>query len=399
MMKDNVLTRFLKNLFRLSPPPAGPSPCPTEDELALFAAGETRSGALPERLQDHVARCPDCLEQVLTLRRLTGQSGPLRVRRPALAWLGQPSWRPLAAAAALVAVAGLLYLGGVSFQKFSEVGQPELTGRIAKSDLGLSEPVEPSTADAPAAAEKTPPAGTGSPVAKTRSPEPPAPVSGAPAEVRSAGGAGPTGRFAPETTESDDKSLAAPPAAPQLVPSASLRTAPPEPPKAELEASSQDQDELAVREDSRLEFAPAPAAPPSGSQVAGEGKKAQPTPHSAPAPALAKEESGKGGRRSKTNETGAVQEKDQAAREDLAPLLASICSGREPAAEKIRWQGRTFWEIRGYLVQTDLCLAEPLPPIRRAGRSAVEAIRQWPGYRPEWRGIWLIQNGEAFLFQ
>jgi len=378
-MKDNALSRFLKNLLRLARPTGSPLPCPAEEELALLAAGEMRPGAARERLEDHVARCPVCLEAVLTLRRLTGQDGPLLARGSALAWLRQPAWRPLAAAAAVLVLAGLLYLGGVSLQQVSQIPQFQESGRLTPTDLPPEASVAPPAAGG---IEKVGPAAPSEPKAAPP-PGRPAPASAAPrakgeAAVKDSPGEGfapepvvPLGEARLETEERQDSDKSkqagqpadqvanAPAAPPEVTPVIRQATAP-------SGGGAKTEDELAAAPASRLAARPEPA-PPAPDQG-----------------------------RNRAHETTADQ--DKLARRESSPsaLLASLRAEAE-GMPVIVWGGRTFRQVRGYLVEEVLCRPGPCPPARVAASQEQREVRGTPGFDPAWRGVWLLQNGEAVL--
>ncbi len=93
----------LKALYRERTEPATRDACPTADEMADLAAG-ARSAADRERLTGHLAACSACADEFRVLGELRPVIDGAARPRPAF------DWRYLAAAAALVLVAGLAFV-------------------------------------------------------------------------------------------------------------------------------------------------------------------------------------------------------------------------------------------------------------------------------------------------
>lgn len=116
-MRHEALLQFYRSLWRLFQRPAVPG-CPDENGIARFAEEGSRAPGLTRREIRHIWRCPVCMEQVLTLRRLLGQ--PAVLPAPARSgWLLHPALRPVAAAGLVILLVAALYFGSIPWQSRS----------------------------------------------------------------------------------------------------------------------------------------------------------------------------------------------------------------------------------------------------------------------------------------
>ena len=381
-MNPRALEKFTRSLLGLLGGTKPERDCLDEATLAALATGERLPLRERRRASRHASRCPACMEKLLLLRELEGRaSEPLFQPGPAR-WAWSPAWRPLASAAALALVAGLLYLGGVTFQRLSVREAPELAKVPA--------------VEAPAGTPSAPPA-------ETRAA--PAPATTA-ADRRRAEGFAATG--AKGGGAAADKKEAAVPGVVGGIQPLTL---------AEREAEAETPTEE-TKKAHRDEFAPEPAAPapaaPSDlarNQAARDHEKdeavvqsrlAEPSPApAAAAPAgseqkmnmAAREEGGAPAR------TAAKPERAKRERPDLPGRLAALCRAAAPDDPEVHWMGKTFRRVRGELVEEGACEALGRRPVDYARPEDAARFRRSPGYDSAWRGIWILTPDAILLIE
>ena len=327
------------------------------------------------------------MEKLLLLRELEDRASEPLFRLVPARWAWSPAWRPLASAAALVLVAGLLYLGGVTFQRLSVREAPELA-RI---------PTTQAPADVPAA-----------PIQELKV----APESAAPAadRGRAEGFAAATGSKGGGAA-ADKKETAVPGVVGGVQPSA----------LAERQADAAPEAE--ARKARRDEFAPEPAAPPPAApadlakeQAARDREKDEAVVQSRLAPRsragasaapaagagaatedkmnlAAREEGGAPAR------TAAKQERAKGERPDLPGRLAALCRAASPDDPVVHWMGKAFRRVRGELVEEGCCEALGRRTVEYARPEEAARFRRSAGYDSAWHGIWLLTPDAILLIE
>ncbi len=387
-MNPRALEKFTRSLLGLLGRTEPDRDCLDEATLAALAAGERLPFRGRRRAARHASRCPACMEKLLLLRELEGRaSEPLFQPGPAR-WAWSPAWRPLASAAALALVAGLLYLGGVTYQRLSVREAPELAKLPAE--------------EAPAGAPSTP-------LAESKA----APAPAAPAAERGrAEGFAATGAKGGGAA-ADKKETVTPGAVGGIQPSMLAER------QAEAETPAEE-----TKKARRDEFAPEPAAPapaaPSDlarNQAARDREKdeavvqsrlAEPAPAASPAPVPAagagaasedkmnlagREEGGAAAR------TASKQERAKGDRPDLPGRLAALCRAESPDNPVVHWMGKTFRRVRGELVEEGICEALGRRTIDYARAEEAARFRRSPGYDSAWRGVWILTPDAILLIE
>jgi hypothetical protein len=371
-MKNKALERFTRNLLSLFGRTEPERACLDETTLAALAGGERLPGRIRRRALRHAARCPVCLEKLLLLREITGEAGtPLF--QPGLArFRRSPAWRPLASAAVLVLVAGLLYLGGITLQRLS-------TKQVA--DFSRVPAAPPVAQTAPAAApEAAPPSSEGQ--------------SGPPvSKAASSGGNAPARTGAVRLPQPDAVAPAAPvrqetfPPVSSAVEGARTNGFAPEPAPIRAAAPADRDKDQPVREREREEAdlkskAAAPAPVPAAAAPA-EERRAAPAEEKQAAPGMryADESAGR---------LAAKKEQAKGAETDLTARLDALCQAAAPRDPEVYWRGRSFRLIRGELVQDGVCEALGRRPVERTSAEETARLRRSAGYDQGWRAVWLL---------
>ena len=386
-MNPRALEKFTRSLLGLLGRTEPERDCLDEATLAALAAGERLPFRARRRASRHASRCPACMEKLLLLRELEGRaSQPLF--QPGLGrWAWSPAWRPLASAAALALVAGLLYLGGVTYQRLSVREAPELAKLPA--------------AEAPAGAPSVP-------LQESKAAPAPAAPSADRRRVEEFAATGAKGGGA----AADKKEAAVPGVVGSVQPSALAER------QAEAEAPKEE-----ARKTRRDEFAPEPAAPAPAApadlaknQAAPDREKddavvqsrlAEPAAAAAaPAPApsaraaseekmnlAGREEGGASAR------TAAKQERSKGERPDLPGRLAALCRAVSPDDPVVHWMGKTFRKVRGELVEEGACEALGRRSIDYARPEEAARFRRSPGYDSAWRGVWILTSDAILLIE
>jgi hypothetical protein len=328
--------------------------CPGQEELAMFAAGEPMPSGGRRRLAHHVARCPECLEQVLVLRRLAGAAEPLFAARGA-SWFA--AWRPAATVAAALALAGLLYLGGVGLRQ--DRGDA-LAPAVPMTEQARPRPPEPreSAAAAPDRQGDMPAA----------EPEP--------------------------TRRAKDRPAAAP--APPPAPAADQAVFAPEAMALEAQPASSaadgrerkvsDEKQAAAGEQQRTtDMEVRPRVDYNNVDYA----KTVPAAPVAPAPAAGG--AAVGAQRLALKEEAPAKGRDT---DDPGARLANLCRARREDAPQVVWQGRRFVRVEDVLIEEGVCTRLGRWPVRPATPAEKARLRETAGYDPAWRGVWLLGEGE-----
>lgn len=327
----------------------GGGDCVGDEELAMFAAGEPMEGGARRRVARHVARCPACLEQTLVLRRLSGATQPLFHRAGATVW--SAAWRPAATVAAALALAGLLYLGGIG---------------------GLQ---GPDKANVPTVPVTPPPAQLESQAAPSAAMKDEEKQSDRPEE--------PSRRKTEQTGAPAESPPAAAPAAPEpgFAPELTLGVAP-------TPAAAVEMRERNDIDDKRLTMET--AAREEADRARTESVQAAPAAKAARAP-QAEGGSATGAARLGLNE--AERSKGRTA-DDPASRLAAWCQARRPDSPRVNWLGRGFFLVDGVLIEEGICGRLGQWPVRRATPDEAGRLQAAAGYNPEWRGVWLLGADE-----
>ncbi len=322
--------------------------CVGDEELAIFAAGEPMDGGARRRVARHVARCPACLEQTLVLRRLSGATHPLFHRTGADVW--SAAWRPAATVAAALALAGLLYLGGIGgLRRPDQVEIPPVPvtpppaqlERQAASSATVKDEEKQSVQPEPSRrkAERI-----GVPAEPPPSPAPAAPEPG----------------YAPELT---------------------LGVAPAPPAAVELQERKDVVDKRAAKEAVTRE-----EADYARTEIA----------HDAPAAKAASAPQAEGGAVTGGGRLGLNEAERSKGRTagDAASRLAAWCQARRPDSPRINWLGRGFFLVDGVLIEEGICGRLGHWPVRPATPAEKAQLREAAGYDPAWRGVWLLGENE-----
>lgn len=348
------MDKFLKHLLPLFGRRDPASGCPEDGVCWAFAAGEPLPAASRRSMQRHVLRCPACMEKILVLRRLAGNTAPL-IRHDWLELFSiQPIWRPLASVAAMLVLAVGLYLGGSSVFRVSEVHAPALP------ELKPAPPAAASQVPPPAAA--APIRRADAPAAPGKSPQPARP---APREQENTI-AGRTAVFAPEPA-----ALPAP---------------------AAVEEEKSGREERAV------------AAHDFALEGAGIKKEMQPS----PAPPAAAGEAGAAGETPKlstaaTTEVKSLSKADSKGKRSLdeesvaVPNLEQLCREFRLDLPTRRVRQHLFFLINGYLVEKGVC-DDARRPRRNATPQEWDRFTRTAAFPEDCFGAFLVLDGQIVYF-
>ncbi|HOB52038.1 MAG TPA: hypothetical protein PK176_04545 [Acidobacteriota bacterium] len=323
--------------------------CVGDEELAMFAAGEPMRGWARRRVARHVARCPACLEQTLMIRRLSGATQPMFHRAGVAVW--SAAWRPAATVAAALALAGLLYLGGISGLRGPDQAEVPAVP-VTPPPAQLERQADPSAAMKDEEKQSVQPEPSRRKAERIGAPAEPPPPSSVPAA--------PEPGYAPELTQNV---APAPPAAVELRERKDVVDK-----RVAKEAVTREEADYA-----RTEIAHDAPAAKTASTSQGEGGAVT------------------GGVRLGLNE--AERSKGRTAG-DAASRLAAWCQARRPDSPRINWLGRGFFLVEGVLIEEGICGRLGHWPVRRATPDEVGRLQAAAGYNPEWRGVWLFGDDE-----
>ncbi|HQK86271.1 MAG TPA: hypothetical protein PLU25_01450, partial [Acidobacteriota bacterium] len=79
---------------------------------------------------------------------------------------------------------------------------------------------------------------------------------------------------------------------------------------------------------------------------------------------------------------------------DPSSRLAAWCRAQRPDSPRVAWLGRRFFLVDAVLIEEGICGRLGQWPVRRATPDEEERLQATAGYNPEWRGVWLLGADE-----